>query len=240
MKKKIVSCIGLILIMSCIGLIMISCLMIGAVAASNNVEISALLSYSTPVKYNGHLQEFKNVNGEIVYPILYQGTTYLPVRAVCEMLGIAVDYDISTGTVYLGERDRVMVTAEMLKSTAFVGLQWTTDSNVLNINGKNYSCGFKTEKTNNFADYPIINLEKKYTTLSFYVYNDSDTQELSMEWKNVDEGNTIKNIKVAPREFQLVELPVSGVNRIGFHIGTPTDYIASTQMKAIIVDMGLN
>lgn len=223
----------------CAGVIMFGCFVGGAIAASNNVEISALLSYSTPVKYNGHLQEFKNVNGETVYPILYQGTTYLPVRAVCNMLDIAVDYDMSTGTVYLGERDRVMVNEEMLKDNAQSGIKWTTDSSALVVDGKNYPSGFKTDKQNNFAAYPQIKLDKKYTTFSFLIHNDSDTQELTMEIKNVEDKNVIKDVVVPAGESMFVEVPVSGVNTVGFQIGSALNVMSSNKMKVIIVDMGL-
>jgi len=40
--------------------------------------------------------------GNIVEPFTYQGTTYLPVRAVANALGIAVDWDANTKTVILG------------------------------------------------------------------------------------------------------------------------------------------
>lgn len=101
MKKKILATV--LVICAVIG-----SFSIGAVAASNNMTISALLSFSTPIKYNGQYQTFTDVNGNTVYPILYNGTTYLPVRAVCNMLGIPVDYDANTGTVLLGDNGVVV------------------------------------------------------------------------------------------------------------------------------------
>lgn len=44
-----------------------------------------------------------DVNGNIVEPFAYQGTTYLPVRAVGEALGKEVTWDGNTNTVYVGE-----------------------------------------------------------------------------------------------------------------------------------------
>lgn len=43
-----------------------------------------------------------------VEPFVYNGTTYLPVRAVAEALGEAVEYDKSTGTVYVGNRKQTI------------------------------------------------------------------------------------------------------------------------------------
>lgn len=45
----------------------------------------------------------KDSNGTVVEPFIYNGTTYLPVRAVGEALGKQVTWDGKTKTVYLGE-----------------------------------------------------------------------------------------------------------------------------------------
>ena len=52
---------------------------------------------------DGVLQEPKNANGETVEPMIYEGTTYLPVRALTNMLtDKTVTWDQSTKTVYIG------------------------------------------------------------------------------------------------------------------------------------------
>lgn len=65
--------------------------------------INATLSPDITVEYNGEVQTMKDVTGTVVYPVLYNGTTYLPIRAVSNMLGVAVDWDQATRTVLLGE-----------------------------------------------------------------------------------------------------------------------------------------
>ena len=76
--------------------------MVGANAADTVKTITATLSYDITVKYNGETQELKDAAGNQVYPISYNGTTYLPVRAVADMLGIEVNWDGPTQTVWLG------------------------------------------------------------------------------------------------------------------------------------------
>ena len=78
-------------------------IMVGANAADTLKTITASLNYGITIKYNGNVQEMKDANGNRVYPISYEGTTYLPVRAVADMLGIAVNWDGATNTVWLGE-----------------------------------------------------------------------------------------------------------------------------------------
>ena len=48
-----------------------------------------------------------DVNGNPVQPFVYNGTTYLPVRAVGEAVGKAVQWDGSTSSVYLGKHESV-------------------------------------------------------------------------------------------------------------------------------------
>lgn len=78
-------------------------IMIGANAADTVKTITATLNYGITIKYNGNVQEMKDANGNTVYPISYEGTTYLPIRAVSNMLGIEVNWDGPTQTVWLGE-----------------------------------------------------------------------------------------------------------------------------------------
>lgn len=66
-------------------------------------EITVQLSPNITVKLDGKAQSMTDVNGNPVYPLLYNGTTYLPIRAVSNMLGLNVAWDGGTQTVYLAE-----------------------------------------------------------------------------------------------------------------------------------------
>lgn len=92
-------------------------IMVGANAADTLKEIKAFLNYGITVKYNGEVQELKDANGNRVYPISYEGTTYLPIRAVSNMLGIEVNWDGPTQTVWLGE-GFVIIPTEQVVSTS--------------------------------------------------------------------------------------------------------------------------
>lgn len=47
----------------------------------------------------------KDANGNVVEPFVYNGTTYLPVRAIATALGKDVNWDAETATVVIGEYD---------------------------------------------------------------------------------------------------------------------------------------
>ena len=91
-----------VLTLALAGAVMLG-VMVGANAADTVKTITASLNYGITIKYNGDVQEMKDANGNRVYPISYEGTTYLPVRAVSNMLGIEVNWDGATNTVWLGE-----------------------------------------------------------------------------------------------------------------------------------------
>lgn len=83
-----------------LALVMVFGLTIEA-SAANTQNITVQLSPGITVKYNGEIQSMADVNGTPVYPLLNGGTTYLPVRAVSNMLGVDVDWDGATQTVIL-------------------------------------------------------------------------------------------------------------------------------------------
>ena len=56
---------------------------------------------SIRIMYNGIEQTLEDVNGNRVYPILYNGTTYVPLRGIASLYGIAVDWIASSRTVTL-------------------------------------------------------------------------------------------------------------------------------------------
>lgn len=62
---------------------------IAARAASNAVikEIRAQLRPDFTIVVDGEVKEFRNARGEKVYPIIYDGTTYLPLRSTGELMG---------------------------------------------------------------------------------------------------------------------------------------------------------
>lgn len=55
------------------------------------------------VTLDGKPVELKDATGKTIEPFTYNGTTYLPVRAVANLLGVNVKWDGDTSTIYLGE-----------------------------------------------------------------------------------------------------------------------------------------
>lgn len=102
----------------------------GAVStASGQEEIKAYLAPGITVKYNGEVQTLKDAAGNTVYPVSYNGTTYLPVRAVSNMLGVAVAWDQSTQTVLL---QRIVTSEPNGSNDAFYGAKTSENATIIN------------------------------------------------------------------------------------------------------------
>lgn len=82
------------------ALMLVGTLSATALAASVTT-VSATLSPDITVQVDGATRTFFNVNGVQVYPVLYDGTTYLPVRAIGELMDKNVNWDQNTLTVTL-------------------------------------------------------------------------------------------------------------------------------------------
>ena len=65
----------------------------GIGAAELISEIKAELRRDFTVRVDGDKQIFRNADGDRVYPILFEGTTYLPVRAIGELMDKTVYWD---------------------------------------------------------------------------------------------------------------------------------------------------
>lgn len=84
-------------------LCLLCCVLLGSAAfAVSNRTIT--VSYGgISIYLNGEKQVAKDVNGKVVEPLIYEGTTYVPIRAVSEWLGKTVTWQGSTNSVYISD-----------------------------------------------------------------------------------------------------------------------------------------
>lgn len=163
-----------------LALVLVFSFAAGAAAAGTLETISAYLNYGVTIKYNGETQLLKDAGGNRVYPITYNGTTYLPVRAVSNMLGVNVDWDQATQTVLLGEKKDG---TDLIDTFKAYYLDWkceqsqTTDKKDKDISGVNCShwleMGSWYEQTGKTREVSF-NIGGKYDTVSFKYYSSND------------------------------------------------------------------
>lgn len=75
--------------------------MLLAVAAGASASVTAQLRPDFTIIIDGTPRTFYNVSGQQVHPLSYQDTTYLPVRAIGELMGKIVSWNPDTKTVDL-------------------------------------------------------------------------------------------------------------------------------------------
>ncbi|MEJ8303263.1 stalk domain-containing protein [Saccharibacillus sacchari] len=75
---------------------------VGAYAASNVESIKAQLNHELGFVVNGQAYTPKDAAGKSLDPIVYNNTTYLPVRALGEALNVPVTYDAAGKKVVVG------------------------------------------------------------------------------------------------------------------------------------------
>lgn len=103
----------------------------------------------------------KDSNGTTVEPFIYNGTTYLPVRAVGEALGKQVGWDGKTKTVYIGEvPGQVTYLLDVCKPYESYLFETPT---AFAMAGKTYANGFTLHGYGN----AYFNLDGRYSLLEF-------------------------------------------------------------------------
>ncbi len=77
----------------------------GSVFAKQASEMAEIFYNNIKIFIDGGEIVPKDANGNIVEPFIYNGTTYLPVRAVSNAFGKEVLWDGETQSVYIGKKD---------------------------------------------------------------------------------------------------------------------------------------
>lgn len=73
----------------------------GVYASSTLESITASLNHNLNIEISGKAYKPTGPNGESLSPIVYQGTTYLPVRSISEALNTDVNYDSSNNKILI-------------------------------------------------------------------------------------------------------------------------------------------
>lgn len=145
-------------------------LLLGSVvyAASTTKTIEAFYN-NIKIYVDGIKIDPRDGNGEVVEPFIYNGTTYLPVRAVGEAIGKTVSWDGATQSVYLGEKPGD-VQYLMEVCTPYRTQQYTeytlSNGKSFSMSGKKYTNGFDISNNWGTGGYAIFNLDGKYNSIT--------------------------------------------------------------------------
>lgn len=114
------------------GVLVVALIFIMTITAFGTVATQTITAYYNDIKIyvNDNMIEPMDANEKIVEPFIYDGTTYLPARAVAEALGKNVRWDKSTYSVYIEEPGNEV--------SAILIYNWEDMYNIRNGLGKNY------------------------------------------------------------------------------------------------------
>lgn len=92
----------------------IASIVFSAIGIFADNEITAKLS-DIKVTFNNKLLNLKDANGNKVQPLTYNGTTYLPVRALAETFDKEVDYDVAKKIVKINDKVKELPVEEVIE-----------------------------------------------------------------------------------------------------------------------------
>lgn len=86
-----------------VGMTLILALILSVTSGASGLisDISGKQNKGIVVKLNGITQTLKDGNGNTVYPVVINGTTYLPIRAVSALANMGITWDAATTTINL-------------------------------------------------------------------------------------------------------------------------------------------
>jgi len=191
-------------------------------AATGLQDIRAQISYDIQIKYNGQAQTLTDANGTQVYPIIYNGTTYVPVRAVSNIFGEAVNWDSATNTVSLGSQAVQATNLFKLSGLTTTQYSWIiTDATDLTYSGSDgtstYTSGLVFDIWN--GTYSVskerlvfLPTSGKYSTVSFTATSDIDADVYLYD----QDMNVISKFQIAAGAIVTKEISISGKQSIAF------------------------
>lgn len=150
----------------------------------------------------------RDAAGKEVEPFIYNGTTYLPIRAVGEAVGKQVSYDGSTNTVYLGKSGQVQYLGQQIESYRLE----RASEGTFTMAGQEY---YNSVSSRHMAGTAYYNLNGLYTSMSG-VYG-------MLDGTNADEGTILVygddrlletldvQVGMIPKNFAI---NVTGVNQL--------------------------
>lgn len=210
-RKILLSFIGTMLLFIGIG--------IGALASTNLEQIKAFLNHDLKVRVDGKVVQLDDGNGNAILPITYNGSTYLPIRAVSNLLNVGVHYDSEAYEVHLGERlDGIAIIHEK-----FNDVLYSKEPSQTTFGGIDYEDVLYSAPGSN-QGYTALTPDKKYQTLYLQfapIAGDIEHIEIKDHQKNAL-LKKVENITVEDG-MQTIEVDIAGVETITIRVRKKTN-----------------
>lgn len=178
-----------------------------------------------------------DANGTTVEPFIYNGTTYLPVRAIGQALGKEVSWDGSTSTVYIGGTPKqTSYLTSVCPAYEYDQYNYkectTSNGESFLMGGKKYTNGFYGSAStdfNNNSNVAYYNLNAKYNKMTFVAGAIDNKLTDDAEIRIYTDGKLVRTIDISsdlfPKEYSVslnyaLQLKIEMVSsKKGYNIG---------------------
>ncbi len=140
-----------------------------SVFAKNATETIQAMYKDIKIYVDGVKIDPKDANGNKVEPFIYNGTTYLPVRAIGDAIGKQVAWDGATSSVYLGEKPgdtQYLIDVCPPYDSSRCELYTMSNGKSFLMGGKKFTNGFTLENYSWAEGEIYFNLDAKYKSIT--------------------------------------------------------------------------
>ncbi len=189
------------------ALVLCAALLCGGVFAASATKTIEVQYMDIKLVVDGVQVTPTDANGAVVEPFVYNGTTYLPVRAIGETLGKEVDWEGNTRTVYVGKVPGIVNNhyLEPYQGAHYLFYSNNTTDH-FSMMGQKYSQGITIMQ----QGYALFNLNGQYSTIEFDVGHCDERPTNDATFYFYVDGNLVKEIELTgDMQTKHVSIPVS-------------------------------
>lgn len=195
-----------------------------ATASTMLEEIRAYLNKEINITIDGAPWQPK-LGDTILYPITYNGSTYLPVRAVSEALDIPIRWDAEAYTVHIGgTSERVPILSEPhMNLSATI----TEDENNRKIQGEDYGQVVWFSKVLHSPSRFMLEPGAQYAKLVLKI--GIEGEDTRMKWIDDNTSSEIKSVLIAESDGVVeIEVDITGRQKVIIEVGAEEPNTNST------------
>lgn len=221
-NKKIVSTLAIMLILSTV------------VIASSRIANIKVVYDNIKIVVDGKEVHFgSDSEGKKIEPFIYNGTTYLPVRAVGEAVGKEVSWDQSSKTVFLGGQPNNTAVENSKENYLIDELRFISEDGVNPYDSEESNKGLEFFLGNRKIANVSYNLEGKYkriTALPTVYYSTSNTISV----KFIGDGSLLKEYIIQKDEMgESIDVDVTGIKHLMIQVERDEDSNGRLRLVAL-------
>ena len=192
----------------------------GGVFAAQRSEMIEVFYDDIEIVVDGQKIEPKDANGNAVQPFIYNGTTYLPVRAVGNAINKKVDWDGVDKVVYLGAKPGEE-SLWLEQCPPYQTRGWTkytlADNKFFTMSGNNYTNGYVSNIDG--TSQALFNLNGKYNKFEFTVGHIDGTNEFNATMNIFLDGTIAYTTTLSYEELaRKITIPLEGALQMKIEI----------------------